>query len=256
VALLQPLYFNVNGSWFVYQNNDLAHFVLQLLMAGTATSQDALSFNGPIWSVSVEVLVYFVFFVMLLATRSWLLNVALIAFSLTIPGEIADCFGFFYAGGLAAMVRQSLQSSLARALAAEIAGWLSVVSLTCGYWLMGGRLESIGLLLLLICTPMLLYSLSREVVLPARLQRILEAAGNVTYSSYLLHFPIQLAMVLGFHVVQAPIPLYDDAFFGLFIGITLLASHFTYRYFEAPAQRLIRAALLPARGGIRRPAMA
>ncbi|MBH5371985.1 acyltransferase family protein [Bradyrhizobium glycinis] len=256
VALLQPLYFNVNGSWFVYQNNDLAHFVLQLLMAGNATSQDALSFNGPIWSVSVEVLVYFFFFVMLLATRSWLLNVALIAFSLTVPGEIADCFGFFYAGGLAAMARQSLQSSPARALAAEIAGWLIVVSLTCGYWLMGGRLESIGLLLLLICTPMLLYSLSRELVLPARLQRILEAAGNVTYSSYLLHFPIQLAMVLGFHVMQASIPLYDDAFFGLFIGITLLASHFTYRYFEAPAQGLIRAALLPVRGGIRRPAMA
>ena len=256
VALLQPLYFNVNGSWFVYQNNDLAHFMLQLLMAGNATSQDALSFNGPIWSVSVEVLVYFFFFIMLLATRSWLLNVALIVISLRIPGEIADCFAFFYAGGLAAIARQCLQSSPARALAAEIAGWLTVVALICGYWLMGGRLESIGLLLLLISTPVLLYSLSRDFVLPARLQLIVEAAGNMTYSSYLLHFPIQLAMVLGFHAMQASIPLYDNAFFALFIGFTLLASHVTYRYFEAPAQRFIRAALLPVRGGLRRPALA
>jgi len=257
VALLQPLYVGVHGSSFVYQNNDLTHFVLQLLMAGTATSQDALSFNGPIWSVSVEVLVYFVFFVLLLATRSWWLNMALIAISLTIPGEVADCFTYFYVGGLAAMARQSLQSSPAHALAAEGTAWLAVVSAVCGYWLMGGQLRSIGLLLLLICTPLLLYSLSRDIVLPVRLQRMVEAAGNVTYSSYLLHFPIQLAMVLAFSLMQAPIPLYDDVFFATFIGITLLASHFTYRYFEEPAQRLIRAALLPVRGeAVRRPAMA
>ncbi len=257
VALLQPLYAGLHGSSFVYQNNDLTHFVLQLVMAGTATSQDALSFNGPIWSVSVEVLVYFVFFMLLLATRSWWLNVVLIAVCLTIPGEVADCFTYFYFGGLAAMARQSLQSSPARARTAEGATWLAVMSVVCGYWLMGGQLRSIGLLLLLICTPLLLYSLSRDIVLPARLQRIIEAAGNVTYSSYLLHFPIQLAMVLGFSLMQAPIPLYDEVFFATFIGITLLASHVTYRYFEEPAQRLIRASLLPVRGkAVRRPAMA
>ncbi|WP_246667165.1 acyltransferase [Bradyrhizobium sp. UNPA324] len=257
VALLQPVYVGVHGSSFVYQNNDLTHFVLQLLMAGTATSQDALSFNGPIWSVSVEVLVYFVFFVLLLVSRSWWLNVALIALGLMIPGEVADCFTFFYVGGLAAMARRSLQSSPAHALAAEGIAWLAVVSVVCGYWLMGGRLQSIGLLLLLICTPLLLYSLSRDIVLPARLQLLVEAAGNVTYSSYLLHFPIQLAMVLGFSLMQAPIPLYHDAFFGMFIGVTLLASHFTYRYFEEPAQRLIRASLLPVRSeAVRHPAMA
>lgn len=257
VALLQPLYAGLHGSSFVYQNNDLTHFVLQLLMAGTATSQDALSFNGPIWSVSVEVLVYFVFFMLLLATRSWWLNVALIAVSLTIPGEVADCFTYFYVGGLAAMARQSLQSSPAQARTVEGVAWLAVVAVVCGYWLMGGQLRSIGLLLLLICTPLLLYSLSRDIVLPVRLQRIVEAAGNVTYSSYLLHFPIQLAMVLGFSLMQVPIPLYDDVFFATFIGITLLASHVTYRYFEEPAQRLIRASLLPVRGeAVRRPAMA
>ncbi|MDD1530883.1 acyltransferase [Bradyrhizobium sp. WBOS7] len=257
VALLQPLYAGLHGSSFVYQNNDLAHFVLQLVMAGTATSQDALSFNGPIWSVSVEVLVYFVFFMLLLATRSWWLNVALIAVCLTIPGEVADCFTYFYVGGLAAMARQSLQSSPARARTAEGTAWLAVVAVVCGYWLMGGQLRSIGLLLLLICTPLLLYSLSRDIALPARLQRIVEAAGNVTYSSYLLHFPIQLAVVLGFSLMQVPIPIYDDAFFATFIGITLLASHVTYRYFEEPAQRLIRASLLPLRGeAVRRPAMA
>jgi peptidoglycan/LPS O-acetylase OafA/YrhL len=79
VALVQPLYFNLNGYFFVYQDNDLLHFLPQLLMASNWGFQDVLSFNGPIWSISIEVLVYFFFFIMLLATRSWLLNLVVIA---------------------------------------------------------------------------------------------------------------------------------------------------------------------------------
>jgi peptidoglycan/LPS O-acetylase OafA/YrhL len=245
VAALQFLYFQLAGYFFVYQNNDALQFALQLLMASNTTTQEALSFNGPVWSISVEVLVYFVFFVMLLVTRSWLLNLVVIAFSLMIPGQVADCFIFFYAGGLAAMARQLVTSRTIPSLAVEGASWLAAsVFLLCGYWVTNGHLESIGLLVLLICTPVLLYSLSRDVILPARLQQAVEAAGNMTYSSYLLHFPIQLTMMLGFSLIRVPVPLYDNAFFGLFVGTTLLASHLTYRYFEEPAQRLIRDALL------------
>jgi peptidoglycan/LPS O-acetylase OafA/YrhL len=65
-------------------------------------------------------------------------------------------------------------------------------------------------------------------------------AGNMTYSSYLLHFPIQLAIVLGFAIIGAPIPLYDVRFFAICFAAMLLASYLTYRYFEAPAQNLVR----------------
>ncbi len=245
VAVLQPLYFQINGYFFVYQSNDLIHFLLQLFMASSSASQDALSFNGPIWSISVEVLVYFFFFVMLLATRSWLVNLALIAISLMIPGPVANCVIFFYAGGLAAIARQSLTSSTVHAMAAECTSWLAViVFLLGGYWFTDDHLESLGILPLLICTPVLLYSLSRDVILPDRVRRVVEAAGNMTYSSYLLHFPIQLMIVLVFSFIPAPVPLYDHAFLGLFIGTTLLASYFTYRYFERPTQELIRNLLL------------
>lgn len=245
VAALQPLYFQFTGYFFVYQNNDALHFLLQLLMASNATTQEGLSFNGPIWSISVEVLVYFFFFMMLLATRSWLLNLLVIAISLMVPGQVADCFAFFYAGGLAAMARQLVTSRTIHPLAVEGAIWLAAsVFLLCGYSFTNGHLESIGLLVILICTPVLLYSLSRDVILPARLQQVVEAAGNMTYSSYLLQFPIQLTMMLSFSLMRAQIPIYDNAFFGLFVGTTLLVSYLAYRYFEVPTQRLIRDALL------------
>ena len=251
VALVQPLYFNLNGYFFVYQDNDLTHFLLQLLMASNWGFQDALSFDGPIWSISIEVLVYFFFFIMLLATRSWLLNVVIIAACLTASGQIAACFAFFYAGGLAAMARRAMMPSVYR-LAAESTGWLAVIVFPLWAWqATKGHLESMDFLLLLTVTPILLFCLSRDIVMPASLQKVVEAAGNMTYSSYLLHFPIQLMAVVVFAIVRAPIPLYDGTFFGLFIGTTLLASYLTYRYFEAPAQNLIRELLLRPRAARR-----
>jgi peptidoglycan/LPS O-acetylase OafA/YrhL len=263
VALLQPLYFNLNGYFFVYQENDLTHFLPQLLMASNWGFQDALSFNGPIWSISVEVLVYFFFFIMLLATRSWLLNLVVIAACLTAggqvaascqtaSGQVAACFAFFYVGGLAAMARRAVTPSVYR-LAAESAGWLAVIVLPLSAWqFTNGHLESMGFLLLLLTfTPILLFCLSRDIVMPASLQKVVEAAGNMTYSSYLLHFPIQLMAVVGFAIVRAPIPVYDGTFFGLYIGTTLAASYLTYRYFEAPAQNLIRELLLRPRAARR-----
>jgi peptidoglycan/LPS O-acetylase OafA/YrhL len=259
VALVQPLYFHLNGYFFVYQENDLAHFLPQLVMASNWGFQDALSFDGPIWSISVEVLVYFFFFVMLLATRSWLLNLVVIAACLTASGrvsadclttsgQIAACFAFFYAGGLAAMARRAVTPSVYK-LAAESAGWLAVIVIPLAAWqLTNGHLEAMDFLLLLLTfTPMLLFCLSRDIAMPASLQKVVEAAGNMTYSSYLLHFPIQLLTVVGFAMARAPIPLYDGTFFALFIGTTLLASYLTYRYFEAPAQNLIRELLLRPR---------
>ena len=237
VALVQPLYFNLNGYYFVYQENDLTHFLPQLLMASNWGFQDALSFDGPIWSISVEVLVYFFFFIMLLATRSWLLNLVIaacltasgrvVADCLTASGQVAACFAFFYVGGLAAMARRAVTPS-AYSWAAESAGWLAVIVFPLGAWqFTNGHLESMVLLLLLLTfTPILLFCLSRDIVMPASLQKVVEAAGNMTYSSYLLHFPIQLMAAVGFAIVRAPIPLYDGTFFGLYMD-DLLASYLT-----------------------------
>src|SRR5262249_48628704 len=76
VAALQPIYSVLSGYFFVYQNNDIPHFLAQILMASDWGLARSESFNGPIWSVSVEVLVYAFFFLSLrYATRSAAFNV-------------------------------------------------------------------------------------------------------------------------------------------------------------------------------------
>jgi len=245
VATLQSAYFRLNGHFFVYQDNDIRHFLLQALMASEWGLQRGLSFDGPAWSISVEVLVYAAFFVMLrFATKSALLNFVVVVACLNTSGQVFSCLAFFYAGGLAAIARREIASATL-ATAVEIVAWCGAVSIPLLIWLYDfpDRMATFGFLLSY--TPLALFCLSSSrFTLPATPQRLVEAAGNMTYSCYLLHFPIQLAIALGCAAVGIPIPFYNVWFFAMFVTATLLASHLTFRYFEAPAQALLRKHLL------------
>ena len=62
VALLQYCYFDRYGAYFVYHINDLQHFMLHLFFASNWQPDDPLTFNGPVWSVSIEILLYAAFY--------------------------------------------------------------------------------------------------------------------------------------------------------------------------------------------------
>jgi peptidoglycan/LPS O-acetylase OafA/YrhL len=242
VALLQSAYFARNGAFFVYQHNDVQHFLAQLFLASDWGYARSDSFNGPIWSISVEVLVYAAFFLTLrYATKSALFNVVVILVCVNVSWQVCSCLAFFYAGGLAAIARQATRRSSSK-LTIAIVAWCVAAGVPIALLSLGAAI--IPWLFLLSYTPLLLFCLSGRMTLPLRLQRGLEAAGNMTYSCYLLHFPIQVAIALVFSLARSPAPLYQSWFFLAFVLATLLAAHLTYRYFEAPAQSLIRKSLL------------
>jgi peptidoglycan/LPS O-acetylase OafA/YrhL len=257
VALLQSVYFSMNGFYFVYQENDLPHFLAQLFMASDWGIVHGFSFDGPIWSISVEVMVYFLFFLILLATRSWLLNLSIVAVCLgaaylNAGGQVTNCLALFYIGGLAAIARRAAASSR-HGRAINGLAWLGAVMLPLfAVRFFGDQLDRFDFLLFVTYTPVLLFCLSREFSVPLVVQKAIEAAGNMTYSSYLLHFPLQLIIVIGFAAAGLRVPLYDSMFFAAYLATILLASYLAYRYFEAPGQNLLRELLLrPGRAAVK-----
>jgi len=245
VAILQSIYFRQHGCFFVYQNNDLQHFFLQIFMASKWGFERGDSFDGPIWSISVEILVYIVFFLMLrFVTKSALLNLVVVLVCLNISGQVFSCLAFFYAGGLAAIARRAI-ASVTFSGVIESVGWSAVAIVPILIWMFRSQFQMIDWVFFLTCTPIFLFCLSCKITVPAPAQRLLEAAGNMTYSSYLAHFPIQLLIALGFSMSGSPIPFYNAWFFAMFVASTLLTSYLAYRHFEAPAQTLLRNYLLP-----------
>jgi peptidoglycan/LPS O-acetylase OafA/YrhL len=244
ISVLQPVYFAQHGFFFVYQNNDVPHFVAQLFMASDWLPPRSESFNGPIWSVSIEVLDYAIFFLALrFVTASPLFNLAMILASITIGTQVGTSLAFFYAGGLAAMARQAVADARHRRILEAVAA-CAAIAVPVALWLAGIELAPAAGPLLLTYAPILLFCCSGHLTLPRRIETLLEVAGNMTYSCYLLHFPIQLAIALACAAMQRPIPYGHHLFWAAFVLSALVASHLTYRWFEAPAQRLIRSTLL------------
>ena len=71
-AITQQILLRIEGSYFILPNNDLYHFVLQLFFASNRGFERGNSFDGSVWSVSIEVLMYGLFFIICLTRfRQW-----------------------------------------------------------------------------------------------------------------------------------------------------------------------------------------
>lgn len=247
VAVLQIAYFEQHQIHFVYGNHDLPTFVSQLFMASNWLPSQSWSFNGPIWSVSLEVLVYVVFF---FATRfigrgAWLAAVILsacLAFRLAgVDVALLTCLAFFYAGGLVAALAERL----------DALGWRSRGMVAAALWVAIIGAVSFQMQIhkapwfkweyfLLLYVPALLYVASADFKLSPRLTRWTETLGNMTYSSYLLHFPVQLSIVVALAALGVSAPKLSFWFLLLYLGIVLGLAPLVYRYFELPMQQAIR----------------
>lgn len=249
VAALQLVYFHETGKQFVYQQNDLHRFVLQLFMASNWLTRIE-SFDGPIWSISLEVLVYALFFLSMryLSKSPFLMaTVALAAAMVQVlklsTNMVFPCVMFFYIGCLCAIVYERTKHE--RRLG-------NLVSIAAAVLLVGSVAAEVTLHLhakyfLVVFEPCLIFLAVRHMPSSEGVTRLLVPAGNMTYSSYLLHFPIQLTVVSIFTYLGRPVPVESPVLFLGFIGFTLFLSYWTYRLFELPAQKHLRGLLLGGR---------
>jgi peptidoglycan/LPS O-acetylase OafA/YrhL len=246
VALLQMVYIWTHGTSFVYRNNDAFHFTLQLAFASNWIDELPMTFNGPIWSVSVEVLIYAFFFVVASFLRPGLKLCLILCIVVTVAeratGQIYtqnvfQCVDFFFAGGAMQAISASLSSRH------KLVGFGVCVLGLCLSIATNFRFGSvIGFSFFVVAA----FALLDEVVSLRR--SALTNIGDLTYASYLLHFPIQLASVL---VVDA-LGFSRDLFLApgalaAFILGTFGSAWIVFRIFEMPAQDALRAAWLRRR---------
>jgi peptidoglycan/LPS O-acetylase OafA/YrhL len=75
---------------------------------------------------------------------------------------------------------------------------------------------------------------------PAR--TLLTGLGNLTYASYMLHFPMQLGAMLVLGALSVPVRslVYSDWFMLAYLGGVLAAAFVVFRVVERPAQAVLR----------------
>ena len=244
IAAMQLVYLRHNHSYFVYRDNDLPHFLLQLFMASNwFISSQLESFNGPIWSISVEVLVYGLFFLTLRYLSASALTCALMA---TLGALVAGlklstlsfffCVMYFYVGCLAAIVYGRAKDSVRTRTLVSSGATLALLGI-----LAATRFVDIhAVYVLLVGAPSLILLCTLHLRGSKRTSGFLVAAGSMTYSSYLLHIPIQITIMTILTLLGVTPPIYSPIFFLAFILGTLTLSYWCYRLFEMPAQNWLR----------------
>jgi len=246
MASMQTVYLAKVGTYYVYQDNDAYHFILQLFLASNWVLIPE-SFNGPIWSISVEVLVYAIFFLSLrYISGSITLLVSLAAAAAAVQilkistNPVFSCLMFFYLGCLTAVAYLRLRPSVRGSQLASLIAAAAVVGMTVA----GLYLPIKAKYFLAVVSPALIYLCVRHIRATPFNSSWLVPAGNMTYSSYLLHVPLQIATVTICAYAGITLPLYSPVMFLTYMAVILLLSAASYRYVEMPAQEWLRKRLI------------
>lgn len=245
VAILQAVSWKTTGQFQIIVINDAYHFVLNLFLASFWGIQKGPSFNAPIWSVSVEVLVYGLFWITLpflyrkgilgpifLAALGW---VAAFLLSGHLP-LLRQCVFYFFSGAVIYLVFDHLR--LRPAILFIISGLLFITGVTV---LMASPEK-----LLSIATPCLLAALLfvccglEGLSFGNRVER-LNWFGDATYGMYLWHIPLLITILMIFNFNPgARVVITETWFLVAYLVSVVIIARMSFVYLEKPARERLR----------------
>ncbi len=239
ITFVQILSINLIGEYQLFNFNDLYHFFLNLFFISGWGFQIGLSFNQPIWSVSMELIAYTFFFISLkyinifklknfnLYIMTLLLFIFIFIDKNFMPPNMNDtilnCLSLFILGSIVYYLMKKLKRSLYLLLSIL----LLILSVTGNFKI------------LMFCPAILMIFIYLEDFFKNFINKpLFSILGNVTYSTYLLHAPLTIVLILIFkgnkEVYLSPV------FFVVYFSILITLSIYTYYLIERKLQNKIR----------------
>lgn len=252
VAGLQWVSRSIDGQAVVYPCNDLYHFMLNLFFVSHWGLQRCWSFNAPVWSVSVEVLLYILFFVFawIVPRLTWTpLTAALCAGAVGVllhfyPGNTIGALSMpilcFYAGGIVYLLLDRLLIARWQPLhiVGAALGTIAIAAAVMSATARGRVFISYGMVFPAVIMMLAAMQQSRD-----ELGKQIRILGDITYSTYLMHFPLQLSLLLAAKAGFVAIDYSAPGALVMFLALLIAISVPTYYLFEKGAQAYLRQTL-------------
>ncbi len=268
VAAGQFVYIKITKTYFVYPVNDTYDFILNLFFASGWGLEKGNSFNAPVWSVSIEVLLYAIFFIFCRRINLTLKSVLIAIFVGHLLHSFDDIYGLedfialgvrnFFIGGLIFMAYEKLikagdkwKVSLWLPFVTSVAWLATLLIINPNYNFAFDRLppmiahKIVSAFPSFVLFPMTILSLALIETTRGTFGKRLSLVGDISYASYLLHFPLQLAIAIVIVPLSVNLELfYSPLSMALFFIVLIIGSLVSHRYFEVPMQNFLRRKLL------------
>lgn len=255
VAILQYYRYFSGKGFFQCDINDLYHLILNLLFIQGGFFENGLSFNGPSWSLSCEIVAYILFFYVLKKFKKPLpvfvlfvfIGLSVLQIKANVPifnasnakmliGFFIGCLTFVLNLHIRKMSRKNRNILFGTILAFTILIGLMIYK--AGFTKIFGQWDRVMPILvypLLIISTLNVFFLNRFFSL-----KPLTYMGDLSYSIYLLHFPVQLMMVTFLPMIGL-VPDYNSwTGLAVFVVTTTALASLSYHGVEKPLQNYIR----------------
>ena len=219
---------------------DLEHFIYNLFLIHEWGLKSYASFNEPSWSISVELLMYIIFFYLALKTNiifySFLIILisSILFFKFKFLGYGGYCF---FIGGLSYILIENLKIDqknkiLILSLMIFFSGTLSF------YFIDNSKLNKIIILTIFFPSLINLFYLINNY--SPRFGKKLSLIGDISYSIYLVHFPLILVILIILSILDLKINFNSMTVFCTYLIFTFLISFFSYKLIEIPLKKILR----------------
>ena len=253
MLILQAIYNYQTNTFFVYPANTLENFFYHLIFI-SGWYNDGAGFNAPIWSVSIELIVYILYFYMFFYFRTlfaFLLIIPIFLFSNYFFGSedatLTKCLLYFFFGGFIALIKYYPNMlTKSKNIKKKLFNFLTVFLLIFSIYLIHNRfigsnkLEIFDGVLSLIFSGLLICLVINMNHFFIKFEKIFIFLGNLTYSSYLCHFPVQIIIIIILNILSIDVNYQSSYLLFFYLLITLSISAIVYRFYEYPVQNYIR----------------
>ena len=236
IVIIQKSNLILFGNFLVFDANNFYNFLLNLFFISGWGFQEGLSFNQPIWSVSVELIAYFLFFfsIKMIKNINYLKIIIFYIILLFLNKfffhdyknqDIISCIQLFLSGVLVFKIYKKF-SNLNLIL-------FSIFLLT---------ISIIGNFKIFIFCPaiIMIFLVFEQYLIKSKLifLKLFSLLGNLTYSSYLLHAPLSIIFIM--FIKENTFFFLSPIFFIFYFIIVIFFSILSYYLFEKKLKNLIR----------------
>jgi len=244
IIIIQFLFFKIFGSNQLYTFNDFYHFLLNIFLLLGVGFEEGRSFNSPVWTVALEIYVYFIFFFLITQIKKHQILLVALVYALIIIVDktkameldfisryinltfFLDFARLFFSGVLIFLIEKKFKDS--KYLYIGTALLLIIASVIKFYFF------------IFIPALVMLFVLLDKIIVSNQIKKIFVILGNLTYSMYLLHTVTFLYLLFVLRTFDKMNLFYSDFSFIFYLTGTILLSLLSFNYIEKPLNTKIR----------------